>query len=56
MKEEVINLLKVFYVPNLGVNLFSKTAFYKKSLRDSFNKRALYIYNRKGSLILKAIK
>jgi hypothetical protein len=51
-----MNLLKVFYVPNLGVNLFFKTTFYEKGLRDSFNKRALYIYNRKGSLILKAVK
>jgi hypothetical protein len=51
-----MNLLKVFYVLNLGVNFLSKTIFYEKSLRDSFNKRALYIYNRKDSLILKAVK
>jgi hypothetical protein len=51
-----MNLLKVFYVPDLGVNLLFKTAFYKKSLRGSFNKRALYIYNYKGSLILKTVK
>jgi hypothetical protein len=51
-----MNLLKVFYVPDFGVNLLFKTALYEKDLRDNFNKRALYIYNRKGSLILKAIK
>jgi hypothetical protein len=55
-KGGVINLLKVFYVPDLGVNLLSGTAFCEKGLRDSFNKRALYIYNRKDSLILKTIK
>jgi hypothetical protein len=51
-----MNLLKVLYVSDLGVNLLSETAFYEKSLRGNFNKRALYIYNRKDSLILKTIK
>jgi hypothetical protein len=51
-----MNLLKVLYVPDLGVNLFFKTALREKDLRGSFNKRALYIYNRKDSLILKAVK
>jgi hypothetical protein len=52
----MINLLKGFYVFNLGVNFLFKTALCEKDLRDNFNKRALYIYNRKDSLILKAIK
>ena len=42
MKGEVINLLKVLYVPSLDINLLSGTT--------------LYIYNRKGRLVLKAIK
>jgi hypothetical protein len=52
----VINLLNILYISDLRVNLLSGAALYKKELRDSFNKHALYIYNRKGSLVLKAVK
>ena len=52
----MINLLNIFYIFNLKVNLLSNAALYKKGLKDNFNKHALYIYNYKGSLILKAVK
>jgi hypothetical protein len=51
-----MNLLNVLYIPNLGVNLLFKTTLCEKSLWGSFNKLSLYIHNKKGSLILKAIK
>jgi hypothetical protein len=56
IKGGIINLLNVLYVPDLGINLFSGTALYEKGLRGSFNKLTLYIHNKKGSLVLKAIK
>jgi hypothetical protein len=52
----VINLLNIFYISDLGINLLSGAALCKKGLRGSFNKHALYIHNRKGSLVLKAVK
>jgi hypothetical protein len=52
----VINLLNIFYIFNLKINLLFGAALCKKGLRGSFNKHALYIYNHKGSLVLKAVK
>jgi hypothetical protein len=52
----VINLSNVLYVSDLGVNLLSGAALCKKGLRGSFNKHALYMHDRKGSLVLKAVK
>jgi hypothetical protein len=52
----VINLLNIFYIFNLRVNLLFSAALCKKELRSNFNKHALYIYNHKGSLVLKAVK
>jgi hypothetical protein len=52
----MINLLNIFYILNLKINLLSGAALYKKGLRSSFNKHALYIYNYKNSLVLKAVK
>jgi hypothetical protein len=56
MKGRVINLLNIFYIFNLKINLLSGAALCKKGLKSSFNKHALYIYNHKGSLVLKAVK
>ena len=52
----MINLLNILYIPNLGVNLLSRNTLYEKGLQGSFNKQALYIYNKKGNLVLKAVK
>jgi hypothetical protein len=52
----VINLLNIFYIFNLKVNFLSGAALYKKELRNSFNKHALYMHNHKDSLVLKTVK
>ena len=52
----VINLSNVLYIPNLGVNLLSGAALCNIGLQGSFDKQALYIHNKKGSLVLKAVK
>ena len=51
-----MNLSNVLYVPDLGVNLLSGAALCNMGLQGSFDKQALYIHNKKGSLVLKAIK
>ena len=51
-----MNLLNVLYIPDLGVNLLSGAVLYNIGLQGSFDKQALYIYNKKGSLVLKAVK
>jgi hypothetical protein len=56
IKEGVINLLNVFYVSDLGVNLLSRNALCEKELYGSFNKLALYMHDKKDRLILKTIK
>ena len=52
----VMNLSNVLYVPDLGVNLLSGNALCQKGLQGSFDKRALYMHDKKGSLVLKAVK
>ena len=55
-KGGVMNLSNVLYVPDLGVNLLSGAALCNMGLQGSFDKRALYMHDKKGSLILKAVK
>jgi hypothetical protein len=51
-----MNLLNIFYVSDLSVNLLSRNILYKKGFYGSFNKLVLYMYNKKGRLILKTVK
>jgi hypothetical protein len=51
-----MTLLNVLYIPGLGINLLSKSAFYKADLHGSFNKSVIYIRADNSSLIFKAIK
>jgi hypothetical protein len=51
-----MNLLNIFYVFDLSVNLLSRNALYKKGFHDSFNKLALYMHDKKDRLILKTVK
>lgn len=55
-KGGVMNLSNVLYVPDLGVNLLSGAALCNMGLQGSFDKRALYMHDKNGSLILKAVK
>lgn len=55
-KGGVMNLANVLYVPDLGVNLLSGTALCNKGLKGSFDKRALYMHDKSGGLVLKAVK
>jgi hypothetical protein len=51
-----MNLSNILYVPDLGVNLLSGNALCQKGLQGSFNKRALYMHDKKESLVLKTVK
>ena len=51
-----MNLSNVLYVPDLGVNLLSGAALCNMGLQGSFDKQALYMHDKKGSLVLKAVK
>jgi hypothetical protein len=51
-----MRLLNVLYILNLSVNLLSETSLYNIGLVKSFNKKALYIWAKNGSLVLKIVR
>jgi hypothetical protein len=56
IKKGVIRLLNVLYISNLSVNLLFRTSLYNVGLVRSFNKKALYIWVKNNSLMLKAVR
>ena len=51
-----MTLSNVLYVPDLGVSLLSGSSLCDSGLLGSFNKRALYMRAKDGSLVLKAVR
>jgi len=52
----LVKLSSVLYIPKLGVNLLSRRRMCKKGLQGSFDDKGLYMHDKRGKQIIKALE
>ncbi len=51
-----VKLSSVLYIPKLGVNLLSRRRMCEKGLQGSFDDKGLYMHDKRGKQIIKALE